>query len=76
MRSLRVTTALALAAAGLALADLTLAGCGSDDASASTGSDPVTINITFKDGTVTPAGDEVEVGTGQEISSDLRRRGR
>ena len=62
MRALRVTTALALAAAGL-----TLAGCGYDEASASTGSDPVTITITFKDGTVTPAGDEVEVGAGQEI---------
>jgi hypothetical protein len=67
MRALRVTTARALAAAGLTLADLTLAGCASDDASASTGSDPVTVTITFQDGTVTPAGDEVEVDAGQEI---------
>lgn len=57
----------ALAALALATAGLALAGCGADKASADSGSDPVTISIEFRDGTVTPNGDTVEVGAGQPV---------
>lgn len=44
------------------------AGCGSEGAGEVTSSDDVvTIDIDVEDGEVTPAGDEVEVATGEEI---------
>ncbi|MDN5743887.1 MAG: cupredoxin domain-containing protein [Nocardioidaceae bacterium] len=52
---------------GLALiAGLSACGSGSETSDAKS-SDPVTVEITFKDGKVTPNGDRVEVKTGQPI---------
>ena len=62
MRASKVAAASALAVAGL-----TMTGCGGADASAETGAGPVTVEITFKDGTVTPSGKTVEVGTWQPV---------
>ena len=45
MRAFKVAAASALAVAGL-----TMTGCGGADASAETGAGPVTVEITFKDG--------------------------
>ena len=49
-----------------------LASCGDDDAGASspgTGSetDPVVVDVTIADGTVTPSGEQLEAAVGQEI---------
>jgi plastocyanin len=67
MRALRVTAAFAVV-----LASLTMAGCGADDAStADPGSGPVTVKVEFKDGTVTPNGETVEVATGQEVTFEV-----
>jgi plastocyanin len=65
MRARRLAAALLLTTAGLALA-----GCGADDASTADPG-PVTIKVEFKDGTVTPNGDTVEVATGQEVTFEV-----
>lgn len=61
-------------AATLALTVVTVAGCGSDDGG-SDSTEPVTIEVTFADGDVTPKGERVEVEAGQPIefviSSDV-----
>jgi hypothetical protein len=45
-----------------------LTACGDDEpASTGSGSDPVTIEITFEGGTVEPSGERVEVAVGQQI---------
>ena len=61
-----------LLAALVMVLGLALTACGSDDsdASGSSGSgtdEPVTVDVTFADGTVTPSGDRVEVGVGQTV---------
>jgi hypothetical protein len=61
-----------LGAAALAgLVGLTSVACGSDDGDGDGGGggsdDPVVVEITFEDGTVTPNGDRVEVEAGQPI---------
>ncbi len=67
MRARRMAAALLLTTVGLALA-----GCGADDASAADpGAEPVTIKVEFKDGTVTPNGETVEVATGQEVTLEV-----
>lgn len=57
----------ALAALALPLA---LGGCGSDEPE--TGSpaseEPTAIEITVEDGTITPKGDRIEVGVGEEVT--------
>ena len=47
----------------------TLAGCGDEEtpAPSSSGGDPVTVEITFSDGEVTPMGERVEVEAGEPI---------
>lgn len=66
-RSTRVL--LPVAALGLALG---LSACGEDDTAAPTSSDePVVVEVTFADGTVTPAGERVEVGVGQEVVFEI-----
>lgn len=65
------TRAVALVAA-LAL-PLAVSACGSDDTGSGTdggpdgSSEPVSIEITVDDGTISPKGDRVEVGVGQEV---------
>ena len=56
-----------------ALVGAALSACGSDDKSADDkGSEkPVVVQITFKDGEVTPSGDRIDVETGQEIEFDV-----
>lgn len=66
-RSSRVL--LPVAALGLALG---LSACGGDDAAAPASSDePAVVEVTFADGTVTPAGERVQVGVGQEVVLDI-----
>lgn len=57
------------AAALVAVSSLTLGACGADktDANTGAGTGPVTIEVTFQDGTVTPSGETVEVGTGEPV---------
>ena len=57
------------AAALVAVSSLTLGACGADktDADTGPGTGPVTIEVTFQDGTVTPSGETVEVGTGEPV---------
>lgn len=50
---------------------LALAACGDEDTPASGSSDPVTIEVTFSDGTVTPQGERVEVETGQDVELQI-----
>jgi len=66
--TLRSTTARWIALAVLAAAALTA--CGTDDkdsGSDNSSEDPVVVEITFKDGDVTPSGDRVDVDLGQPV---------
>ena len=66
-RSTRVL--LPVAALGLALG---LSACGEDDTAAPASSDePVVVEVTFADGTVTPAGERVQVDVGQEVVFEI-----
>lgn len=47
---------------------LLLTGCSSDSGGSSASTDPVTIEITEKDGQIDPSGDTVEVEQGQDIT--------
>lgn len=66
MRRIRPATAAAVAVLAMLISGLT--SCG-DEEPADTGSDsdPVTIEITFEDGTVEPSGERVEVAVDQPI---------
>ena len=57
----------ALAALALPLA---LSGCGSDEpeTGSPTSEEPTAIEITVEDGTITPKGDRIEVGVGEEVT--------
>ena len=61
------------ALAALAL-PLSLVACGSDEPAADsqtgsqTGSEPTAVEIVVEDGTVTPKGDRIEVGVGEEVT--------
>ncbi|MDN4172448.1 hypothetical protein QWY28_05800 [Nocardioides sp. SOB77] len=57
-------------AATTAVLALTLAGataCGDDEPAPESSGDPKTIEVTFEGGTVTPNGERIEVGVGQEV---------
>jgi hypothetical protein len=54
--------------AGAALVVAALAGCGGNDSESSGSSkDPVVVDVTFKDGKVTPSGERVDLAVGQEL---------
>jgi hypothetical protein len=56
----------------MSLAMLGLTACGDDDANPTDGvGTPVSIDVTFEGGTVTPNGDRVEVDTGQPVELDI-----
>jgi len=57
----------------LTVAILGLTACGDDDSSGSDGDSttPVTIDVTFEGGTVTPNGERVEVKTGQPVELSI-----
>ena len=56
----------------LAVAMLGLTACGADDGNPTDGvATPVSIDVTFEDGSVSPNGERVEVGTGQPIELDI-----
>ena len=57
----------ALAALALPLA---LSGCGSDEpeTGSPTSEEPTAIEITVEDGTITPKGDRIEAGVGEEVT--------
>lgn len=50
---------------------LSLAACGGEDAPDAGTDEPIVIEVTFADGTVTPKGDRFQVGVGQEIVFDI-----
>lgn len=63
----------ASAVACAALLAAGLAACGGSDGGGGSGSDkdPVTVEVTFKDGEVTPSGDRVELAVGQELDLEV-----
>ena len=64
----RQPPALAVLAGLLALlSSILLVSCGEDEPEGGGGDDPVTVDITFSDGSVTPSGERVDVGVGQPV---------
>ena len=54
--------------AGAVLLGAALAGCGGNDSDSSGSTkDPVVVDVTFKDGEVTPSGERVDLAVGQEL---------
>ncbi len=65
----RPSTRALAALAALAL-PLSLVGCGSDEPATDSQApqEPTAVEITVEDGTITPKGDRIEVGVGEEVT--------